>query len=153
MTGFNIYRSEDGGDYALLDYKEDDGVHEYVDASGLTAGVTYCYMITSVFQSDVDFCESDYSNEDCAFVTVGVDENSLASFAMYPNPAVDHVMIESSSTLKRVTVYNSLGQLVIDEVTKDNRYELNTASYTTGTYMVRVENEAGVTTEVLTIQR
>jgi hypothetical protein len=153
LTGFNIYRSEDGGDYALLDYKEDDGVHEYVDASGLTAGVTYCYMITSVFQSDVDFCESDYSNEDCAFVTVGVDENSLASFAMYPNPAVDHVMIESSSTLKRVTVYNSLGQLIIDEVTKDNRYELNTASYTTGTYMVRVENEAGVTTEVLTIQR
>ena len=46
-----------------------------------------------------------------------------------------------------------LGQLVIDEITTGKQYELKTASYTIGVYMVRVETAAGVTTRTLTIQR
>jgi hypothetical protein len=52
-----------------------------------------------------------------------------------------------------VTVYNALGQLVIDQITTGKQYELNTAAYTIGVYMVRVETAAGVTTRTLTIQR
>jgi len=63
------------------------------------------------------------------------------------------VFISTSDELKRVTVYNALGQLVIDEITTGKQYELNTAAYNIGVYMVRVETSAGVTTRTLTIQR
>ena len=52
-----------------------------------------------------------------------------------------------------MTVYNALGQMVLDEITTGKEYELNTASYTIGVYMVKVETSAGVTTRTLTIQR
>jgi hypothetical protein len=62
-------------------------------------------------------------------------------------------MITTSGDLKRVTVYNALGQLVMDEIVTGQQYELRTSSYTIGMYMVRVETTNGVTTRTLTIQR
>ena len=81
------------------------------------------------------------------------DNAASGSFSLYPNPANDHVFITTSGDLKRVTVYNALGQLVVDEITTGKQYELNTASYTIGVYMVRVETADGVTTRTLTVQR
>jgi hypothetical protein len=52
-----------------------------------------------------------------------------------------------------VTVYNTLGQLVVDEIVTGQQYELATSNYTIGVYMVRVETAAGMTTRTLTIQR
>jgi hypothetical protein len=63
------------------------------------------------------------------------------------------VFITTSGDLKRVTVYNALGQLITDEITTGKQYELNTASYTRGVYMVRVETAEGVSTRTLTVQR
>ena len=83
-------------------------------------------------------------------ITNNVNEGS---FSLYPNPADDHVYISTSGDLKRVTVYNALGQLVMDEITTGKQYELGTTTYTIGVYMVRVETAAGVTTRTLTIQR
>ena len=112
-------------------------------------------MVTAVWESETDQCESAFSNEDCEVWTASVtDPNANAgSFSLYPNPADDHVFITTTGDLKRVTVYNALGQLVVDEITTGKQYELTTASYTIGVYMVRVETAAGVTTRTLTIQR
>jgi hypothetical protein len=62
-------------------------------------------------------------------------------------------VIETTSTLERVTVYNSIGQLVSDEQVKGTRYELNTAQMPTGAYMVRVMTSEGTTSSVLNVQR
>jgi hypothetical protein len=43
--------------------------------------------------------------------------------------------------------------LVVDEIVTGQQYELSTASYTRGVYMVRVETAEGVTTRTLTVQR
>ena len=72
---------------------------------------------------------------------------------MYPNPAVDHVFISSGKDLKRVTVFDVLGQQVYDEIISGNEYELNTTGYTPGVYMIRVENASGMSSRALTIQR
>jgi hypothetical protein len=112
-------------------------------------------MVTAVWESETDQCESAYSNETCEVLNVSItDPNAgTTSFSMYPNPANDHVFITSSGDLKRVTVYNTLGQLVVDEIVTGQQYELSTSDYTIGIYMVRVETAAGVTTRALTIQR
>jgi hypothetical protein len=152
LTGFNIYRSKDGGDYVLLDFSAS---IPYLDNDNLIIGSNYCYQVSAVWASETDQCESAFSNEACAvWTSIGNDNNSTAtSFNMYPNPANEHVFITTSVDLKRVTVYNTLGQLVVDEITTGKQYELNTATYTIGVYMVRVETSTGVTTRTLTIQR
>jgi hypothetical protein len=152
FTGYNVYRSEDGGEYMLLDYTTET---TYLDTDDdLMIGSTYCYMVSAVWEGEEDMCEG-FSEERCELWTsIGEGSGSGAdSFGLYPNPADDHVFITSTSDLKRVTVYNALGQLVIDEITTGNQYELKTSAYTIGVYMVRVETEAGMTTRTLTVQR
>jgi hypothetical protein len=153
LTGYNVYRNENGGDYILLDYIT---APPYVDPfDDMIAGTNYCYMVSAVWASEEDMCESAFSNEACELYTGIGDDNSATtgSFSLYPNPADDHVFITTSGDLKRVTVYNALGQLVVDEITTGKQYELTTTGYTIGVYMVRVETAAGVTTRTLTIQR
>jgi hypothetical protein len=149
LTGYNIYRSKDGADYELIDFVTE---NTYTDAD-LENGL-YCYMVSAVWASETDQCESAMSNEACELLLgISDPDASASSFSLYPNPADDHVMITTSGDLKRVTVYNALGQLVVDQITTGKQYELKTASYTIGVYMVRVETAAGVTTRTLTIQR
>jgi hypothetical protein len=153
LVGYNIYRSIAGGDYEMIDYTTET---TYLDTeTDPQIGEVYCYMVTAVWESETDQCESAFSNEACdIWTSIGDGEGSGASsFSLYPNPADDHVFITTSEELKRVTVYNALGQLVVDEITTGKQYELTTAGYTIGVYMVRVETSAGVTTRTLTIQR
>ena len=153
LMGYNIYRSVDGSDYEMLDYTTE--VMYLDDDADPVIGAVYCYMVTAVWESETDECESAFSNEACDIWT-GIGDNNNAtegSFSLYPNPADDHVYISTTGDLKRVTVYNALGQLVIDEITTGKQYELGTSNYTIGVYMVRVETAAGVTTRTLTIQR
>jgi len=152
LSGYNIYRSDEGSEYALIDFTVE---NTYVDTDDdLIPGTNYCYMVSAVWTSETDQCESAFSNEACELWTSITDPNSnTGSFSLYPNPANDHVYITTSDELKRVTVYNALGQLVMDEITTGKQYELLTTTYTIGVYMVRVETAAGVTTRTLTIQR
>jgi len=151
LTGFNVYRSDDGGETVLLGFTED---VTYTDpGSNLIVGHNYCYWVSAVYESETDFCEG-MVGPVCLPWTIGInDPNANAQFSMYPNPAVDHVFISSSKDLKRVTVYNTLGQLMFDEIITGNEYELNTTGYTPGVYMIRVENASGMTSKALTIQR
>jgi hypothetical protein len=153
LTGYNVYRKAGESDYVLLDYTTET---TYVDTDDdLIVGTYYCYMVSAVWASENDMCESAFSNEDCDLWTSIGDNNDAAtsSFSLYPNPADDHVFITTTGDLKRVTVYNALGQLVVDEITTGKQYDLKTSNYTIGVYMVRVETAAGVTTRTLTIQR
>jgi hypothetical protein len=151
LTGYNIYRSTEGGEYELIGFTE---ATTYTDAD--LPNALYCYMVSAVWTSETDYCESDWVGEDvCEIINVGIGEpgSGAYSFNLYPNPANDHVFITTSGELKRVTVYNALGQLITDELTTGQQYELTTRTYTIGIYMVRVETAEGVTTRALTIQR
>jgi len=72
---------------------------------------------------------------------------------MYPNPANEHVFISTNGELERITVYNALGQLLVDDIITGKQIELNTSGFTAGVYMIRIEAAAGVTSRTLTIRR
>jgi hypothetical protein len=153
LIGYNIWRSIDGGEYELIDFTSGP---TYLDSESCPAiGSLYCYKVSAVWESETDQCESALSEEECIIWT-GIGDGNISdasSISLYPNPADDHVSISTSGTLKRVTIYNTLGQLVSDDITADRQYELETTSYTIGIYMVRVETAEGVTTRTLTVQR
>ena len=108
LTGYNIYRSIDGSEYEMIDYTTET---TYLDSEAdPVIGGLYCYVVTAVWESETDQCESAFSNEACDIWT-GIgdgDMSDASSFSLYPNPADDHVFITTSGELKRVTVYNAL---------------------------------------------
>lgn len=69
------------------------------------------------------------------------------SFSAYPNPAKDFLVIDSPKGIHKVSVYSVLGKLVKSERVTSIKHNLDTSSFATGVYLVRVENTEGVSTQ------
>lgn len=68
----------------------------------------------------------------------GIDEKT-ETVELFPNPASDNLCIKGND-IKRISIYNSLGQLVEDrEVEQQDMVMLNVSNYNTGTYFIRIE--------------
>ena len=75
LTGFNIYMSIDGEPYEIIEFNPYGPSPLGPD---LPNGM-YCFKATAVFESETDYCESDYSNDPCVMMNVGIDENARES--------------------------------------------------------------------------
>lgn len=82
-----------------------------------------------------------------------VPENESIQVAIYPNPAKDQVNIVAEDGLQNITVYNLLGQCVdVFYLNGENKMKLNTISYSTGLYQIRIVTKKGVVSKPLMIQ-
>lgn len=92
--------------------------------------------------------------------TVGTTEVMLPASAVnvFPNPANNYVNVDlelETITNGDLVVFNTKGQIVIKrslENVQDNRIELDTKTLPSGTYLVRVATELGVSNRMITIQ-
>ena len=73
-------------------------------------------------------------SEDC---NLGVEDNVLNDFSLYPNPAHDVLNIESQQEIETVKIYNLQGQL-IKEVSTNS---IDVSNLNTGLYFVQVTIE------------
>jgi hypothetical protein len=76
-------------------------------------------------------------------ITLGNDAFTLdQAMAVYPNPTNDylHIQMPSNMVLERVTVYNNLGQVVLENTTTS----LNVSALSTGVHYVDVQTSEGV---------
>jgi len=79
-------------------------------------------------------------------VAVNEPADLVSSFSLYPNPAVDHVMLDIDLISKQrmeVRVYNAVGSLVrtvdsFNGMTGENRYRLDVADLSKGIYFVQL---------------
>lgn len=81
------------------------------------------------------------NNFTCSFKTGGgvneLDRNSIA--AIYPNPAVDRLTVETTTTgITNLKVYNFLGQLVIEKQLTQDKTVIDIANLSPGFYTVNV---------------
>jgi len=82
---------------------------------------------------------------------LGVGENSISSFNIYPNPANGMVNIETAvQGEKLVVVYDILGKQVINTVISEK--ELNISALKTGVYTVSVTQNNATVTKKLIVQ-
>ncbi|MES2544157.1 MAG: PKD-like domain-containing protein [Bacteroidota bacterium] len=84
------------------------------------------------------------SLEACADVTTQVLSNSefnSLKLTYSPNPVTDVLTIQSKELLKKVTVYNTLGQKVYSNVLNDLNPKIDLSSLVSGNYFVKVEAE------------
>lgn len=76
--------------------------------------------------------------------TVSIDEaNPANNLNIYPNPARDIININSSETIKKVSVYNTLGVLIETMNINATNCKLNCSRYAEGLYIIKLETAGG----------
>jgi dienelactone hydrolase len=79
-------------------------------------------------------------------VSTNLFESDLNVFFVYPNPASTYITLSSEILgLSNVTILDAVGRIVYEESGIDlTNYTIQTADFGTGTYVIRVENAAGL---------
>jgi len=80
-----------------------------------------------------NWCKDDWTeySEECI---LGIEENSLISFTIYPNPTQDVLFIDTQQSIETIKIYNVQGQLV-KGVSYNN---VDVSQLTTGLYFIQV---------------
>ena len=153
MLGYNVYRRA----YAVFPAGQNTAAAgtwskinpavvvptEYLDMN-LSNLVTNCYeyQVKAVY----DEGESDPTNIDWECIFVGVNPNLTNEVSVYPNPATTYVRIDLTKEVNSISVYNSLGSVVVTKNVKgENSITLNTANYASGAYSVKFTTTSGDT--------
>jgi hypothetical protein len=69
---------------------------------------------------------------------LGVDDNAIAGFSFYPNPANEVLNLNAVDIIENVAVFNMLGQKVLDQTIEATNSQLNISNLATGTYVMKV---------------
>lgn len=137
---------------------DDGGGNAVVSTYGISAFPTYILIapdhsiieqdmwpISSAASFDAYFSSNGLSYKACLS---GITEENLAnSISVFPNPAVDNLIIETSNQEKvtAVKVYDVLGKMLINNTVNDTeRLELNVSELEKGIYYMEITTASGV---------
>ena len=109
----------------------------------LTAAGTFNYCVEAVYK---DYATSCLQCEEFEYDGVSVKENDANAMRIYPNPVKDNLTI-TAEAMTRITITNTLGQVMYDETIVGDNQEINVSQYKAGVYVVRIATETGVTVE------
>lgn len=87
-------------------------------------------------------------------VVVGAEkvDDALPDVRLYPNPSNQTLVLESSELIERVLVYNTLGQLVLQELNiQEKRLPISTALLENGTYFISLLINGEVVNQVFQV--
>lgn len=142
---YNVYRGTTNDNYELVGETAE---MPYFDE--LTEEGTYYYQVTAVYNENGEECESDpataYEDPSQDYIVVevvSVVENNVEGLMVYPNPTQGNLNITAES-MTRVTITNSLGQVISDQPASNDNMIVDMSQYEAGIYMVRVETEEGI---------
>jgi hypothetical protein len=113
---------------AITDYPLAFGTQVFIELAGLDL-----YSSSSNNQQyfdDFDFFVGDK--------TLGVDSFTADKFSVYPNPVQDVLNIKTTDVVNKVTVYDILGKVVLQENPGTISPAINTSSLASGSYIVKV---------------
>lgn len=101
-----------------------------------TASGSYALIITEAGCTDTSGCQS------VSFT--GIDNNSMNTFSIYPNPANDKIEIEAGTEVFELKIYNSIGELVLvkNETNMNSKTTIDVSGIQAGVYFV-VMNSKG----------
>jgi hypothetical protein len=69
---------------------------------------------------------------------LGVANNTIEGFTYYPNPAISTLNLNSVETIEAVSIYNMLGQSVVDMAIDATSSQVDVSGLSTGTYVMKV---------------
>lgn len=118
---------------------------------------TYYYKVTATYSENGIYCESGpaYSYEDNSLDYIVIDatsigENDVKDMMIYPNPTRDNLNI-TAENMKRITITNTLGQVVYDAIVNSDNEIVNMTQFEGGIYMINVTTDNGVAVRRVTV--
>ncbi len=78
--------------------------------------------------------------------SAGVNDVSVANLSVYPNPVTNELNITADNNIKKVEIYNAVGQAVKSINISGRRASIGVADLKPGVYMVRVYTNKGIST-------
>lgn len=86
-------------------------------------------------------------------VVVGINENGIEErIVVSPNPASDYLRIGSNGEISNIRIYNTIGQLVLDQNVGSSNFTLSTENMPNGVYFVNIETLNGTTTQKVIVE-
>jgi len=83
--------------------------------------------------------------------TLSINENNNLEIALYPNPATENLNITCENIIK-VEIYNLSAQKIFEQKYNDTHITIPTNNFRTGTYIVKIFTNKGVTSKKVIIQ-
>ena len=70
--------------------------------------------------------------------TLGLDSTDLNKVSVYPNPTASKWTIESSRIINTLTLFNLLGQKVLEQTANEMKVSIDASNLKTGVYMLKI---------------
>jgi hypothetical protein len=146
---FNIYRAIDDGPFEKITAEPClDSI--YFDNIGYDLDPSHLYYYITCVYADGESEPSDIL--DVSFVNI--PESKESAFKIFPNPATDHVSLESvKGKIKSLSLIDSYGRLVMEKIVGDKRIDLDISSLNGSIYIIKIITEEGMYTSKLMVVR
>jgi hypothetical protein len=137
---WTINNGSNAGDSVLVD----DDLYSFAPTLGLS------YNVTGI--GHYSFSASKLLPRDAADITAGTSgiKNESITFSMYPNPAVDQLLIESSVNAKLI-IYNITGSEMYSGILNGVQF-IDVSDYSAGIYLVKMIANGSAKTQKLVIK-
>ena len=149
FSHYNIYRGTSENDFEVI-ATTTEGTYFDTDVE---VGNTYYYKVTATYVDGDDKCESEAANSfyqpSKNYVVVdytSIVENGVNGMMIYPNPVRDNLTVKADN-MKRLTIVNTMGQVMYDQAVMSDSEEINMSQFESGVYMVRIITETGAATQ------
>jgi len=93
----------------------------------------YLFVLNTGGESDVVV---DLSN-----AILSTSDNTIEGFTFYPNPTSNVLNVKANSSIDTITIYNTLGQQILNKTIGATTSQLNVSNLTTGVYLLKVVSE------------
>ena len=156
LSGYYLYRKEGDGEYHRIKLLNASAV-TFTD-NGLSEEGDYYYRLYAYYGA-LD-CTSSPANRHyypnvfelhVYYSPTGVEENE-AQVKVYPNPTKNLVTVEAEN-MTEVSVYNMLGQCLMQKEVADNQTIIDLQHVSEGLYLLRVKTVNGVFSKRIAVER
>ena len=108
-----------------------------------TAGVGN-HTLTYTFV-DGNNCSNSSTSSIAVDACAGIDEQNEVNIAIYPNPSNGLVVVKGDGILlNKITVYNQIGQIVLEQHSTNESEEINLMDFADGIYTLTIDFGTGV---------
>jgi len=90
-----------------------------------------------------DYCVDSAKVAFCSFATTGVEQLRIKDkeLRIYPNPSTFNIIIQSSTELGAIIIYNSLGENVLQTKSKNMQEQIDVSKLPSGVYTIQAQNK------------
>jgi len=156
----SVYATDMDGDGDIdiiaTSFSDDDNVFWYENTDGQGSfsseqiistnanDAVFVYVADIDGDGDMDVLSASIGNDAIMWhensIVLGIDENTLLDFSIYPVPTSSILTVKSKNIISRIEVYSQLGQLVLEN---ENEHSIDVSILSQGFYFIKIKDENG----------